>query len=204
LASDAGRLRLIVGLAVLFAVIAVVAVIAGFTMRGEEAARPTPQEQEEVTPKEEAMEEAMPMMEERAEERMAELLTLDGRELSLEDFKGKVTVVWFIVPVGCPICTQQADELVKVYEEVAGEDVAFIVVTLLDYEGVEGDVKAFMEREGLPEEWVYALDVGGLGVKLGVVEMGVLVLDREGNVVFRGIPSASYDEILSAIMEAGA
>ena len=197
--------RLVVGLAAVFVLAAIAAIIVAFTMREETPSAPTPTAQPETAEEAtgaKAMEPEKAMgegeMMDGAGEGMGELLTLGGRFISLEEFKGKPVVMWFIVPVGCPICAAQADDMVRAYEEL-GDEAVFVIVTLLNYEGVEDDVRSFMEREGLPSEWIYALDVGGLGVKFNVVEMGVIVLGPDGSVVFRGIPMADYQEIVDAV-----
>ncbi len=129
------------------------------------------------------------------------LETLDGRMVSLEDYGGeKAVILWFMVPVGCPICKSQAPDIVRVYEDYMGS-VEVIVVTILDYEGVEEDLMEFARAYGRPE-WVYALDPGDLALKYDIYEMGVIVIGPDGVVKLRAIPSAGYEELRAAVEEA--
>ncbi|MCE4603969.1 MAG: redoxin domain-containing protein [Aeropyrum sp.] len=125
------------------------------------------------------------------------LMDVRGETISLEDLEGRVVVLWFMIPVGCPICAAQVDDLKKVYEELGGEFVV-IAVSPLDYEGVEDDMLEFASRYGV-EEWYFAVDRANLTIEYDIVEMGVIVIDPEGREVFRGIPRASYDELKNAI-----
>ncbi len=126
--------------------------------------------------------------------------TISGETVSLSDFRGKYVAVWFMVPQGCPICASQARELKKLQMDL-GDDLVVIAITLLDYEGVEEDLKSFMASNGLPQ-WLYAVDRMGLGVKYNIIEMGVVLLDPRGRIIYRGIPSASYEDMSSAIRSA--
>lgn len=126
--------------------------------------------------------------------------TISGEAVSLSDFRGKYVAVWFMVPQGCPICVSQARELKKLQMDL-GDRLVVIAITLLDYKGVEEDLRSFMESNGLPK-WLYAVDRMGLGVKYNIIEMGVVLVDPSGRIIYRGIPSASYEDMSSAIRSA--
>ena len=128
------------------------------------------------------------------------LQTIDGTTFSLSDFRGKTVVVWFMIPVGCPICVSQVEELKKLQEEL-GEDLVVIAVTILDYQGVEDDLAKFRDEKGLME-WFYAVDTAQLGLKYNIVEMGVIIVGPDGKILHRGIPQASFEEMLNAIRAA--
>ncbi len=124
--------------------------------------------------------------------------TIDGRRISLEDYRGeKAVILWFMVPVGCPICKSQAPEIVKVYEEYM-DSVEVVVVTILDYEGVEEDIRSFAESYGHPN-WLYAIDPGDLALQYNIYEMGVILIDTNGIIKLRAIPSADYNELKTAL-----
>ncbi|MEB3860311.1 MAG: peroxiredoxin family protein [Desulfurococcales archaeon] len=125
------------------------------------------------------------------------LQSIDGRTFKLSDFRGKNVVVWFMIPVGCPICASQVEELKKLQQEL-GEDLVVIAVTLLNYDGVADDLAKFRDEKGL-KEWFYAVDTEQLGIKYNIVEMGVVIVGPDGTILHRGIPQASFDEMLSAI-----
>ncbi len=122
------------------------------------------------------------------------LRSIDGREFSLSDFRGKNVLLWFMLPKGCPICKSQVEVLKRIQEDF-GDDVVVLVVTFI---GDEKDMMEFRDQSGLPQ-WIYAIDDKGIGVKYMIVEMGVIVIDPNGIITLRGIPQASYDEIASAL-----
>ncbi len=154
--------------------------------------------------------EEMPVMEEMEEVAEAEvgpevgmiapdftLEAVDGTKFSLSDYRGKVVLLWFMIPKGCPICASQVEDLKRIYEEF-GDQVVVIAVTLLDYEGVEKDMMEFAENRGRPE-WIYAVDTVGLGIEYNIIEMGVIVIGPDGKIVHRGIPMVDYEELKSLI-----
>ena len=185
------------------AVAAVVMLVYWFVVAGQEGLQPVAEpavERGEV----EMMEEAMAMVEVGPEVGQLApdftLQSIDGTTFSLSDFRGKTVVVWFMIPVGCPICASQVEELKKLQERL-GEDLVVIAVTLLNYQGVEEDLAKFRDEKGLME-WFYAVDTAQLGLKYNVVEMGVIIVGPDGKILYRGIPQASLDEMLGAIMAA--
>ncbi len=128
------------------------------------------------------------------------LQALDGSTVTLSEYRGRVVVLWFMIPVGCPICQVQVEDLKRIYEEYM-DRVVVIAVTPLDYEGVEEDMMKFAEERGRPE-WIYAVDTAGLTLKYDIIEMGVIVIGPDGRILLRGIPTADYDELKMAIEEA--
>ena len=190
----------------LAAAILIVLVAAALTFfRGPES--PAPMAGEEAQMMEAEMEAGMGEEEAKSmpEEPMMEskevtLTTIDGMEVSLSDFQGKVVILWFMIPAGCPICQTQVEPLKKVYEEYM-DDVVVLAVTILDYKGVEDDMMAFASKNGI-EGWYMAVDRVGLALEYDIIEMGVIVLGPDGEIVFRGIPMADYEELKSAIESA--
>ena len=203
--AQAGDRRLAI---IAVVVVAVVVVSAGaafliFRDRGvEPVTEPVGGEAEGIEGMMEGMERMMPMEGSDVGLRAPDftLRSIDGREFSLSEFRGRNVALWFMIPAGCPICASQVEELKRLQEEL-GDDLVVIAVTLLDYEGIEGDLAKFRDEKGL-REWIYAVDTQQLGIKYNIVEMGVVLIDPEGVIIHRGIPQTSFEEMLSAIMRA--
>lgn len=61
--------------------------------------------------------------------------TLDGKAVSLEDFRGKAVVVTFW-SVKCQICHSEIPKLNKLSEKYAGQDVVFLAPTMNNEEAI--------------------------------------------------------------------
>ncbi|BAN89484.1 TlpA family protein disulfide reductase [Aeropyrum camini] len=124
--------------------------------------------------------------------------TIDGQTIALKDLQGKYVIIWLMLPVGCPTCVYQAGEIKDFIEEYGGDEVVVIAVSVLKYQGVEDNIREFLEKNGMPG-WIAAIDNQGLGVKFEIPEMGVVVLGPDGSVIYKGVPSASSEELARAL-----
>ena len=114
----------------------------------------------------------------------------DGNEVSLSDFRGKQTVVYFYPKDNTPGCTRQACAFAAAFDEFKKRDVAVIGISR---DSIASHQK-FAERHGLPFVLLSDPDlvaIGGFGVwqekKLyGKTTMGVVrttfLLDGQGRV----------------------
>lgn len=109
---------------------------------------------------------------------------LDGRQVSLSDFRGKVVLV-NIWATWCPPCRDEMPSMQKLYERFKGEDFEILAVSI-DAEGREA-VAPFMQQMNLtfpalldPEE-----KIRSLYVITGVPES--FIIDRNGILVQRVI-----------------
>ena len=203
-----GKQALLIGAAAA-TILIVLGVVAFMLLGGQEQPAPmapSPMTREEAQMAEAEMEAEAEMAKEEApampeetpvEMETMKLTTIDGMEISLSDFRGKVVILWFMIPVGCPICQSQVESLKQVYEEYM-DDVVVLAVTILDYQGVEDDMRAFASKNGV-EGWYMAVDRVGLALEYDIIEMGVIVIGPDGKEVFRGIPMADYEELKNAI-----
>ena len=84
------------------------------------------------------------------------LTDLDGNEVNLSDFRGKVVFLNFWA-VGCPPCRFEMPEMEALYQEYKDRDVVIIGVDLGEY---RSSVKSFVEENGY--SWTFVIDTNGL------------------------------------------
>jgi len=80
---------------------------------------------------------------------------LDGNEVSLSDFRGKVVFLNFWA-IGCPPCRFEMPEMEELYQEYKNKDVVIIGVDLGEY---RSSVKSFIEENGY--SWIFVIDTYG-------------------------------------------
>jgi len=80
---------------------------------------------------------------------------LDGNEVSLSDFRGKVVFLNFWA-IGCPPCRFEMPEMEELYQEYKNKDVVIIGVDLGEY---RSSVKSFIEENGY--SWTFVIDTYG-------------------------------------------
>jgi thioredoxin-dependent peroxiredoxin len=86
-----------------------------------------------------------------------------------EDFKGKWVGVHFLRYVGCPICLEKLDDLIKNQQKYAASGVEILAIV----QSTEKRVKTYAEKKGVKFHLVpdrerklyelYQVDVGGIG-----------------------------------------
>ncbi len=122
------------------------------------------------------------------------LTTLSGQVVSLKDFRGKPTILWFMA-AWCPSCVSQAETL-KTIKERFGDDVVIIAIDLwvrqvigeeqggIPAEDVE-DLIRFKERYG-SDNWIWALDTDGVTIKYGITAVdSTVVISPDGRIVYK-------------------
>ena len=137
------------------------------------------------------------------------LKTLDGKQVSLESFKGKPIILWFMA-TWCPSCVGQADAIKHVSSEY-GNKVNVLVIDLWTVQNVggqgaqgfstetESDLQSFIAKYG-STEWKAALDTDRVSIKYGVTEVdSTIVVDANGNLVMMHLGPSGYQPIKDAL-----
>ncbi|MFF3410265.1 TlpA family protein disulfide reductase [Streptomyces sp. NPDC002742] len=123
--------------------------------------------------------------------------TIDGKQLDVADYKGKV-VVLNIWGSWCPPCRAETPNLVKVAKETAGQGVQFVGINTRD---PSTDLaKAFEKQQDVPYPSLY--DPTGrlmLRFKKGTLNPqtipSTLVIDRDGKIAARTLQALSEGKL---------
>ncbi|MFJ8634719.1 TlpA family protein disulfide reductase [Streptomyces sp. NPDC093568] len=127
--------------------------------------------------------------------------TIDGKQLSTGDYKGKVLVinVW---GSWCPPCRAEAKNFQTVYDDVKGQGVEFVGINTRDTSTTPA--KAFEKEFGVTYPSLY--DPTGkqmLRFKKGTLNPqaipSTLVIDREGRIAARALMPLSEDTLRSML-----
>lgn len=127
--------------------------------------------------------------------------TVDGKQLRLSDYKGKVVVlnVW---GSWCSPCRAETPHLIKVAKATGAEGVAFVGINSRDT--TKDNAKAFEENFGVPYPSLYDPN-GKLMLKFpkgSLNPQGIpntLIIDREGRIAVRILKAVGEDELREAL-----
>ncbi|MCW2943643.1 MAG: Redoxin domain protein [Actinoallomurus sp.] len=129
--------------------------------------------------------------------------TLDGRSLSLSDFKGKVTVVNFWAS-WCAPCRAEAPTMQKVYDETKGSGVQFVGVDIKDG---KDNAQAFARSFKITYPSLYD-QAGQIALAFRDIPPNAvpstLVIDRHGNVAARAVGSVPYMSLKNLVTQLAA
>ncbi|MFE9767907.1 TlpA family protein disulfide reductase [Streptomyces sp. NPDC005808] len=123
--------------------------------------------------------------------------TVDGKQLDVADYKGKVVVlnVW---GSWCPPCRAEAPNFVKVAKDTADQGVQFVGINTRDPS--TAPAKAFEEEQGITYPSLY--DPTGklmLRFKKGTLNPqaipSTLIIDRDGKIAARTLQALSEDKL---------
>jgi peroxiredoxin len=136
------------------------------------------------------------------------LKTLDGNQVSLQSFKGKPLVLWFMA-AWCPSCVGQAGAIKQVSSEY-GNKLNVLVIDLWAAQNIGGqsaqgfnaetgsDLQAFIAKYG-STQWNAALDTDRVTIKYGITQVDSTVLiDSTGKIVFENLGPSGYQLLKDA------
>jgi peroxiredoxin len=120
------------------------------------------------------------------------LQALDGRQVSLSDFRGKVVLVHFWA-TWCPPCVEEIPTLDRLYRELKGREFELLAVSA-DEGGVEA-VTAFMKKNRLNVPVLLDPDrtVAGLYGTYKFPE--TYIVDRQGVVRYKAIGPRNWSDL---------
>jgi len=126
------------------------------------------------------------------------LTLFDGREIRLEDYRGKVVFVNFWAS-WCPPCRAEAPMLEAMWRELKGRDVVFVAINTQDE---EPKARAFVAEFGLTypngrdPRGTIAIDYGVWGLP------EAFIVDPTGRITYKHIGTVGSDVLLAKLDEA--
>lgn len=122
----------------------------------------------------------------------------EGKEVSLSDFRGKFVLVDFWAS-WCGPCRQEMKSLLPIYNELKGNDLVFISISL---DKREKDWRQMLEVENLP--WVMLWNKEGftIGDAPNMIQKAygfysipfIVLIDKEGRILARGLRGEKVKE----------
>ncbi|MBI4640814.1 MAG: TlpA family protein disulfide reductase [Candidatus Tectomicrobia bacterium] len=126
------------------------------------------------------------------------LTLFDGRQLSLEELRGKVVFLNFWAS-WCPPCRAEARTLEAAWQKYKDQDVVFLGIDIQD---TEEAARAFLREFGIT--YPNGLDAAGkIAIDFGV--WGVpetFIIDREGRITYKHVGALGWQTITIKLDEA--
>ena len=119
--------------------------------------------------------------------------TLDGKEISFRDLRGKVVVLnfWFI---GCAVCRGMKPQLEAFKSRFSGSDVVFLAMT----EDPESEVEKFLKK--VPSDYLQAADARPAMSKFSFRGFPKnIVIDKQGKIVYWRSTIKAWDKFESVV-----
>lgn len=122
----------------------------------------------------------------------------DGRQLSLEELRGKVVFLNFWAS-WCPRCRAEARTLEAAWQKYQAQDVVFLGVNIQDREEA---ARAFLQEFGIT--YPNGRDTAGkIAIAYGVWGLPeTFILDREGRITYKHIGALGWTTITTKLGEA--
>jgi thiol-disulfide isomerase/thioredoxin len=126
------------------------------------------------------------------------LRNLQGEAQSLSDYRGRIVVLNFWA-TWCQPCQKEIPLFVQLHTRYASQGVQFIAASIDDSE-TQNRVPDFVRRHGIPfQVWVGATPQDQFSFRLAKAIPATVILDRNGNSVFRIIGEAHRDVLLERL-----
>lgn len=129
-----------------------------------------------------------------------EFVDTEGKKVRLSDFRGRLVLVDFWAS-WCGPCRREMKSLLPIYEELKGEDLEFISVSL---DNREADWRKMLEEEKLP--WVMLWNQEGFtaGNEPNVIQRAygfysipfIVLIDKDGKIIERGLRGEKVKEAI--------
>lgn len=128
---------------------------------------------------------------------------IDGRQVALSDFKGKVVYIdcW---ATWCAPCKQEIPFMGKLEEEYAGKDIVFVSISL-DKEKDKAKWQAMVREKNMKGYQLFAGNDGHREIGKHYTITGIprfILIGRDGKVIYSKAPRPSSDEIRAVLDEA--
>ena len=124
------------------------------------------------------------------------LMDLDGNEISLSDFNGKVLILNFWA-TWCPPCREEIPDFVEVYNEYESEDVQFIGVSNEDI----STLRSFVEDYNI--SYPILIDDENIMGKWGISAIPTtFVFDKDGQIISKSVGMMTREQLINIIEDA--
>jgi len=121
------------------------------------------------------------------------LMDLDGNEISLSDFNGKVLILNFWA-TWCSPCREEIPDFVEVYNEYESKDVQFIGVSNEDI----STLKSFVEDYDI--SYPILIDDANIMGKWGISAIPTtFVFDKNGQIIFKNVGMMTGEQLKNII-----
>jgi len=121
------------------------------------------------------------------------LTDLDGNEISLSDFNGKVLILNFWA-TWCPPCREEIPDFVEVYDEYESEDVQFIGVSNEDI----STLRSFVEDYNI--SYPILIDDENIMGKWGISAIPTtFVFDKNGQIISKSVGMMTREQLVNII-----
>lgn len=131
------------------------------------------------------------------------LTDIDGRKLSLSDFRGEPVIVE-IMATWCGTCISETDDLRKALSAYKN---LFIISVDVDPTETDKEIDRFRRAYSLPEfdnRWFFARDTDQVSLKFGSPFTGTTILiDKDGKIAYFDAWSTDFEEIQKAMIKLG-
>jgi cytochrome c biogenesis protein CcmG/thiol:disulfide interchange protein DsbE len=123
-------------------------------------------------------------------------MDLDGNEISLSDFNGKVLILNFWA-TWCPPCREEIPDFVEVYNEYESEDVQFIGVSNEDI----STLRSFVEDYNI--SYPILIDDENIMGKWGISAIPTtFVFDKDGQIISKSVGTMTREQLVNIIEDA--
>lgn len=128
------------------------------------------------------------------------LKTIDGKEIHLNDLKGKQVILNFFT-TWCPACKEELSDLNK-FQEKYGKEVNFLSINYTAYEiGKNERILEYIKRNQI--NFPVLLDISGkVGKSFEVITIPTTIfIDKNGNIIKKNVGPVTFNDLESFVLE---